>query len=224
MGFGARYGSRMFGQRRTFGVAVAGAALVVSACAGTSDGVTRVRDGDRLVYFELPAGWEVIGDDQLAGLAGTPFVVQSDDLVLPILSRVVFHGQETGAGLGAADVSLSPVPIGTAAVRSISASQRDLISRYWLAEAVLAYHEEPVAQELLKQDITVAAGYDGVQLVVAYNDSETQADAAVAFVSVTDPEARRMFSIAIGCSLECYGENQAQILDIIDSWLVNTDA
>lgn len=208
---------------RTISLAIV-VALIAAGCGeGSGEGLTRVRDDGRLVYFELPGGWDVLSEETLASVTGTPFVVQNDDLVLPVLSRIVF--QRAGSDVKLADdISLSSVPVGSSAVRSISASQRDVISRYWLAESVLSYHELPVTQELLKQDISVADGYDGVQLVVAYNDSATSADAAVAFVSVTDPQARRMFSIAIGCSLECYGEYQDEILDIIDSWLVNTDA
>ena len=158
----------------------------------------------------------------LEALPATPFVVQTGEVNLPILSRVVFEGTTAPDGAALADISTSNVPVGSAVVRSISTSQRDQISRFLLAELVLDYHNQPVAQEVLKQDVEVAADFDGVQVVVLYNDGVSQADAGVAMISITDPEVRRMFSIAVGCSLECFGEHQTVITDVIDSWLVNT--
>ena len=34
--------------------------------------------------------------------------------------------------------------------------------------------------------------------------------------------SNRLFTIAVGCTLDCFGENQATINEIVDSWLVNT--
>ena len=126
------------------------------------------------------------------------------------------------AGIPGANVSNQEYPVGSAVVRAIPASQRDQISRYWLAELVLPYHAQPVAREELKQDITLGEGFDGVQLIVTFNDATTSADAAVILISITDPDVEAMYSIAVGCSIECFNENLDAIIAVIDSWLVNT--
>ena len=91
-----------------------------------------------------------------------------------------------------------------------------------VAESVVAYHAQPVASEELKQDISVGDGFDGVQLIVVFNDATTGLDAAVMLISVTDPEVSQMYSIALGCSISCFNAHIDQIVATVDSWLVNT--
>ncbi len=74
----------------------------------------------------------------------------------------------------------------------------------------------------LNEDIELSEDFDGIQVIVAYNDPNTGSDAAVSFVSVTDPAVTKLFTIAVGCTLDCFGENQTTINAIVDSWLVNT--
>lgn len=198
-------------------------ALVGAACGSSADsGLQSVRDPDRLMFFQVPEGWTVFAPADLEGVTTTPFVSQDAELTLPVRSRVVFQGIGRDAGVPDDNVSDSEYPVGSAVVRTIPASQRDQISRYWLAELVVPYHGQPVASEELKQDISLGDGFDGVQLIVAYNDSTTSTDTAVFFISVTDPEVTTMYSIAVGCSVACFNANIDAILGVIDSWLVNT--
>ncbi len=198
-------------------------ALVATACAsGTDSGMQSVRDSASLVFFEVPSEWAVFQSSDLQGVTETPFVSQATELTLPVVSRVVFQGVGRDAGIPGANVSNQEYPVGSAVVRAIPASQRDQISRYWLAELVLPYHAQPVAREELKQDITLGEGFDGVQLIVTFNDATTSADAAVILISITDPDVEAMYSIAVGCSIECFNENLDAIIAVIDSWLVNT--
>jgi hypothetical protein len=199
------------------------ATFLVGACGSGSDsGVQQVRDSAQEMYFEVPEEWAVFLSDDLAGLTDTPFVSQDAALSLPVFSRVVFHAAGPDAGLPAANTSDLDYPVGAAVVRTIPASMRDQISRYWLAELVIPYHSQPVAQEELKEDVTVGDGFDGVKVLVLYNDAATESDAAAFLISVTDPEVEFMYSIAIGCSLACFNEHVQDIVDIVDSWLVNT--
>ena len=200
-------------------------ALVAAACGSSADsGLQSVRDsGDPpSMFFQVPSDWTVFQSSDLEGVTETPFVSQTSDLTLPVASRVVFQGIGADAGLPDANVSDAEYPVGSAVVRTIPASQRDAISRYWLAELVVPYHGQPVASEELKQDISLGGGFDGVHLIVAYNDAATDTDAAVVLISVTDPEVSRMYSIAVGCSLSCFNDNVDAILAVVDSWLVNT--
>ena len=198
-------------------------ALTASACAsGTESGLQSVRDSAQLMFFEVPSDWSVYHSSELEGVIETPFVVQGTDLTLPVVSRVVFQGVGRDAGVPAANVSALEYPVGAAVVRSIPASQRDQISRYWLAELVVPYHSQSVAREELKQDISLGEGFDGVQLIVSFNDATTSSDAAVILISITDPAVEQMYSIAVGCSISCFNANVDAIVDVIDSWLVNT--
>ena len=74
----------------------------------------------------------------------------------------------------------------------------------------------------MKQDISLGEGFDGVQLIVSFNDATTSSDAAVILISITDPAVEQMYSIAVGCSISCFNANVDAIVDVIDSWLVNT--
>lgn len=199
------------------------AASITAACGSSTDsGLQGVRDAERQMFFEIPSDWAVYHSADLAGVTATPFVSQDTDLNLPVFSRVVFQGAGVDAGIPAANTSNLEYPVGAAVVRSIPASMRDQISRYWLAELVLPYHSQPVAQEEVKQDISLGAGFDGVQVLVVYSDADTETDAAAFLISVTDPEVEYMYSFAIGCSLSCFNTHVESIVAAVDSWLVNT--
>lgn len=195
---------------------------VVSACSdGSSQGSTPIRDDARELFFELPSGWTVVPESEVAALGRTPFVAQTN-FTLPVVSRVVFHGPGFAFGDAVQDTSLFGSPVGSAVVRTIPEGSRDFISRYLLAELVVPYHSQPIATEHFKQDIVLADGYEGVQLLISYAETEEQEPAAVLFTVVTDPDDERMYSIAVGCSAECFNTFGEAIASIIDSWLVNT--
>jgi hypothetical protein len=196
-------------------------ALVAGCADDSGQGSTPIRDDSRELFFELPSGWTVVPESEVAALGRTPFVAQTS-FTLPVVSRVVFHGPGFAFGDAALETSLFGSPVGSAVVRTIPEGSRDFISRYLLAELVVPYHSQPIATEHFKQDITLADGYDGIQLLVSYAETEEQVPAAVLFTVVTDPDDQRMYSIAVGCSAECFNTHGEAITAIIDSWLVNT--
>lgn len=207
--------------RRVPPVAVVLVALVVSACGSqTDEGLQSVRDENRSMFFEVPSDWTVLHEDDLGGQIDTPFVSQ-ELLDLPVLSRVVFGGGVVVAD-SVANPSEATVPVGAAVTRSISSADRDFISRYLLAEVVFPYHQQATAQVLAKDDLSLGDGFDGVQVVVRYTDAETSEEAVVTLISVTDPDVTVLYSIAVGCSIDCFIDEQQAIIDVIDSWLVNT--
>jgi hypothetical protein len=201
---------------------VLAAVAIASACAESSaQESTPIRDDSRALFFELPSGWTVVPESEVAALGRTPFVAQTS-FTLPVVSRVVFHGPGFAFGDAALDTSLLGSPLGSAVVRTIPEGSRDFISRYLLAELVVPYHSEPIATEHFKQDIELGDGYEGVQLLISYAETEEEVPAAVLFTVVTDPDDQRMYSIAVGCSAECFNTHGEAITAIIDSWLVNT--
>ena len=207
--------------RRLFLVATTLMGLVATACGSDGGGgLQAVRDDGQSMFFQLPADWTVLQEADLAGVAETPFVSQ-DIIDLPIVSRVVFEGGVAGSGV-VIDPAATTVPVGSAVVRSISSGNRDYISRFLLAELVFPYHQQSSAQILTKDDLSLGDGFDGVQVVVRYTDAGTNEQAVVSLVSVTDPEVTKMYSIAVGCTIDCFIDHQQTITDVIDSWLVNT--
>ena len=182
-----------------------------------------ITDADQLTRIDLPAGWEHYSNDALAGIADTPFVVQTEGIEMPVVSRFAFDGAPipTTENL-LAPVSLADFPVGSSVVRRISPDVRDLISRFLLAEVVVPYHSASASDEILKQDVNLGDDHQGVQLVVVYRDPETDQDAGVFMISATNPDVTMLYQVAIGCSLECFEAYAPQITEIVDSWLVNT--
>lgn len=211
--------SRLF-IRLAVSVAVLG--LVAAACSAGESALTTYQDPDQQSLFELPSNWNFYEGENLAGVT-VPFITQGTDFQLPVVSQVAFDGAPArdSANL-TGSISLSQFPLGSATVREIGEGERDFISRFLLAELVVPYHSQLGSQELLKQDFAFDDDFRGVQVAVAYTDAVTEEDAAVYLISVTDPEVTKMYSIAVGCSLDCFDRNQDQILAVVDSYLVNT--
>ncbi|MFQ5966250.1 MAG: hypothetical protein ACE5MI_01420 [Acidimicrobiia bacterium] len=202
--------------------AVATLALVSAACSSSESGSITYQDPDRRSLFELPASWNLYEGDHLAGVT-VPFITQGADFQLPVLSQVAFDGAPSRDSDNlTGSISTAQFPVGSVTVREIGVDERDFISRFLLAELVVPYHSQLGSQELLKQDFSFDDDFRGVQLAVAYTDAVTEQEAAVYLISVTDPGVTKMYSIAVGCSLDCFGRNQTEILAIVDSYLVNT--
>ncbi len=195
---------------------------LLAACSEGESGITTYRDPDRNSLFELPSHWNLYEGESLTGVT-VPFITQGADFQLPVLSQIAFDGAPTPdpANL-TGSVSTSQYPIGTVAVREIGGQERDFISRFLLAELVVPYHSQTGSEEILKTDFEFENDFRGVQLAVAYTDAITEEQAAVYLISVTNPEVTKMYSIAVGCSLDCFGRNQEEIVAIVDSYLVNT--
>ena len=200
------------------------AGLVAGACGGGDDNSLVYKDPDRLTLFEIPSSWHLFTQDELSSITEVPFVVQGQDFTLPVISRVGFAGSPNRdvASL-ALPVSTSDFPVGSAVVRSIGPSLRDLVSRYLLTEVVVPYRSAANSQEIIKSDLQFDDDWEGVQVVVQYTEQATAEDAAVFLASITDPEQSRLFSIAVGCSVDCFNTHIEQIRSIVDSWLVNTN-
>ncbi len=205
-------------------VLVAIVALIAAACGGGDSDSLTYKDPDRLTLFEIPATWNLYTTEDLSAVTEVPFVVQGRDFTLPVISRVAFEGSPSrNVSNLAQPISRLDFPVGSAVVRSIGPSMRDLVSRYLLTEVVVPYRQAPQSQEILKTDLQFADDWEGVQVVVQYTESATSEDAAVFMASITDPEQTRLFSIAVGCSVDCFNTYIEDIRGIVDSWLVNTN-
>ena len=118
-------------------------------------------------------------------------------------------------------VAEADYPIGAASVRQIGDLERDFLSRSMLTQSVVPYATMPNPEEITKEDFSFGNGFDGVRALVSF-ESATGNDLGVAYmISVSDPDDRRIYSIAAGCNRDCFIANQDTITKVVDSWLVN---
>ena len=198
----------------------------MSACGGGADPdrVTYTDPGNQSL-FSMPSDWNLYELAELSGMAQVPFVRPVDSIQLPAISTVVFYAAPVkDVGALSDDLAAADYPVGAATIRSIGSDERDFVSRHLLTQSVLPYRSLGNAQELTKEDFSFGDGFDGVRVLVAYQDEATD-DVGVAYlISVTDAEDRLMYSIIAGCSQDCFVTNQTTIEELVDSWLVNTRA
>lgn len=212
--------SRLHSRSWHFVALIAAISLVGAACGSSSGDATTYKDPD-FSLVEIPNDWHVFSVNDLDGFSEFPFVIQPASGPLPVLSQLTFAGTPTRDTSTLLDpVSLSSYPIGSATVRAIDGDLREQLSRLTLAELVVQYHAQP-HQEFLNEDFAFDR-FEGIKRVVVYTDPVTAQDAAVVLVSVTDPEDTRMYSIGVGCSVDCFNFYNDQINAVVDSWVVNT--
>ncbi len=202
---------------------VAALALAAASCSQGGASTQSITDDENLTRIDLPAGWTPFSNSDLSSIATTPFVVQAPGFEMPVVSRFAFDA----APIPTTDNLIAPLsqadfPIGSSVVRRISPLTRDYISRFMLAEVVAPYHSASEQRELAKKDIDVGDDFKGVQVTVIYKEPGTEQDVGVHLISVTDPDVTTLYQVAVGCSLECFDHYGLQILEIVDSWLVNT--
>ncbi len=219
----ARGGSSMSSRVKTTTIALV-IALVVAACGSASDPdrITYTDPGNQSL-FSIPADWNLYELAELTELPVIPFIESVETLQLPAISTVLFDAAPVkDVSSLSDDIAAAAYPVGAATIRSIGSDERDFVSRNLLTQSVLPYRTLGNAQELTKEDFSFGDGFDGVRVLVAYQD-ESSSEVGVAYmISVTDAEDERMFSIVAGCSQDCFVANQTTIEELVDSWLVNT--
>lgn len=191
--------------------------LALSAACGGQDPSSRTyKDPGLRFIFEVPDGWNLYPDARPGGLAILADAERG--------SRVPFDGfpQANPANL-TTPLSQAPYPLGAAGVRPITEEERDLVSRLWISQTVLPYQQEAGFEEVFKEDYEQADDFEGIRLLVQYREDETNELAAVFMEALTDPEDTTLYSIAVGCSVECFRQHQGDIAEVVSSWKVNTN-
>ncbi len=205
---------------RTLAIAVL--SFVAAACGGVADQIEYKDPADRAL-FKIPNDWHLYSSDELAGLAEVPFVTPTGATPLSVLIQVAFDGAP-GREVSNLDVSVASAryPVGVYTVRSVGFEDRNILSRQLLSEAVLSPLKYTPGQEILTEDFDFGRDYDGIRSFVAFTETATADRGIVYFISVTDPEDTRVFSMAAGCSNACWESYADDIVKVVDSWLVNT--
>jgi hypothetical protein len=201
-------------------IAVGGVlALVLAACSSAEEGVTTYTDPDRLSLIKVPSEWHLYESDETAELESTAFTADIDGL--PIVHSVAFDGAPTRDPENiAAPFMTATYPVGASIIRSVGEEMRDVISRRLLAQVAVPYQGLEITPQF-QEDFEFAEGFDGVRQLATYTDPASGDTAAVYLISVTDDTDEQVYSVAVGCSVECFIDNQDQIVEVVDSWLVN---
>jgi len=198
-------------------------AALLSACSSANASNIRYTDPEQQSLLELPSDWHLYEQDELAGVADLPFMGSVGNIDFPTRSVVAFDGAPSAAAANlTTDLASSPFPIGATSVRTIDTSTRDLISRLILARSVIDFTTYGEVADVSKEDFSFGKGFEGVRRLLALTTTDGQAQAVVYLISVTNPADDRLYSVAVGCSRDCFVENQEEIERVVDSWLVNT--
>jgi hypothetical protein len=201
-------------------------AAMVSACGGAGvQSTVSYTDPGNLSLVELPQAWHTYELDELDSLDDVPFDEPYGGFDYPAVVSTAFDGAPT-RDLGNISVPLveATYPIGSVLVRTVGDIEKQFLNRAALSQTILPYYQFLDATEHVREDFSFGDGFDGVRVLVSYAD-ETGAEVGVAYlISVTNPDDNRMYSIVAGCSRQCYIDNQTQIEQVVDSWLVNKRA
>lgn len=201
-----------------FGLALV---LAASACGGDSSR-TEYKDPNDLALFKVPSDWNVYNATEVSNQPSLPFAINFADSV-PISSIMAFD-----AAPGRNPVNLAkPIasvryPVGTYVVRQVSRSERELLSRGSLESLVLWPEFYTVVARGAEEEVDLGNEFEGIRRILRFEDVTTQDRGMVAFVSVTNPDDSLIYSMAVGCSEVCFDQYNTDIIEVIESWAVNT--
>lgn len=196
-------------------------AMLLTACGGGDPDITVYRDTENRSLFELPKDWNLYRADELSQIAPVPFVPDLGGY-RPI-SFVAFDG---AAGRDLNNLSLdavtSPFPVGAQIIRQISPEEKDLLSRRLMAVSAYDITDPGQGVEIDTWDFTFGRDFEGIAATVGLTAQDGQSQGLVYVLAVTNPEATELYSMAAGCSLECFAREGEQIVAAVESWIVNT--
>ena len=196
-------------------------AMLLTACGGGDPDITVYRDTENRSLFELPKDWNLYRADELSQIAPVPFVPDIGGY-RPI-SFVAFDGA-AGRDLNnlSLDAATSPFPVGAQIIRQISAEEKDLLSRRLMAVSAYDVTNPGQGVEIDTWDFTFGRDFEGIGATVGLTTQDGRSQGLVYVLAVTNPEATELYSMAAGCSLECFAREGEQIVAAVESWIVNT--
>jgi hypothetical protein len=109
-------------------------------------------------------------------------------------------------------------------VRQVGEVEKDLLSRAMLTQSVLPYYALSNSEEIIKEDFSFGNGFDGVRVLVAFQDEAATGQGVAYLISVSNEDDTRIYSMIAGCNRECFVAQQETIEKVVDSWLVNKRA
>lgn len=196
-------------------------AMLLTACGGGDPDITVYRDTENRSLFELPKDWNLYRADELSQIAPVPFVPDLGGY-RPI-SFVAFDGA-AGRDLNnlSLDAATSPFPVGAQIIRQISPEEKDLLSRRLMAVSAYDITDPGQGVEIDTWDFTFGRDFEGIAATVGLTAQDGQSQGLVYVLAVTNPDTTELYSMAAGCSLECFAREGEQIVAAVESWIVNT--
>lgn len=199
--------------------------LLLAACSNADSGVVTFTDEERLSRFEIPESWHVYELSELSELEDMPFDEQVQGFSFPAITSVGFDGGPVrDVGNLVAALPEADYPIGSMSVRQVGEVEKDLLSRAMLTQSVLPYYGLSNSEEITKEDFSFGNGFDGVRVLVAFQDEAATGQGVAYLISVSNEDDTRIYSMIAGCNRECFIANQDTIEGVVDSWLVNKRA
>jgi hypothetical protein len=173
----------------------------------------------------LPESWHTYELAELSELEDIPFDEQVQGFSFPAITSVGFDGGPV-RDVSNLERSLAEAeyPIGSMSVRQVGEVEKDLLSRAMLTQSVLPYYGLANSEEITKEDFTFGNGFDGVRVLVAFQDEAATGQGVAYLISVSNEDDTRIYSMIAGCNRECFIANQDTIEGVVDSWLVNKRA
>ena len=203
----------------------AGLAFLLAACSNADSGVVTFTDEERLSRFDIPESWNIYELTELSSLEDLPFDEQVQGFSFPAITSVGFDGGPVrDVSNLAANLPEADYPIGSMSVRQVGEVEKDLLSRAMLTQSVLPYYNLANSEEISKEDFSFGSGFDGVRVLVAFQDEAATGQGVAYMISVSNEDDTRIYSMIAGCNRECFIANQETIEGVVDSWLVNKRA
>lgn len=204
-------------------VLAAAFAVILSACGGGGNPETiTYRDVENRSLFELPNDWHLYRADELVQVAPVPFLPDTGG---NILSFVAFDGA-AGRNLGnvAVDAAASEFPVGAQIIRQIGDTERNDISNRSMALSAYNAYTAGLGVEMLNliDDPEFDRNYDGIRGYLGVTLQDGTLEGVIYVRAVHNPEVTELYSMAAGCSVDCFTRERDAIEEAVNSWVVNT--
>ncbi len=203
-------------------IPVVGLALALAACAGGDPDKVTYRDTENRSLFELPRDWNLYRADELVQAQSVPFLPNAGGAMV---SYVAFDGA-AGRNLsnlvtGAAE---SPYPLGAQIIRQITPEEKNLLSNQFMAESAYATYSPSLGVQIidLTADPAFDRDYDGIRGYLGVTQGDNSLEGVIYLRAVHNPDVTELYSIAVGCSIECFTREREDIEQAVNSWVVNT--
>lgn len=196
--------------------------LLLAACAGGDPDMITYRDIEDRSLFELPREWHLYRADELIRTGPLPFLPDTGG---SMLSYVAFDGA-AGRSLDnlITSAAASPYPLGAQIIRRISPEEKNLLSNRFIAESAYDTYSPGLGVQIidLVEDPSFDRDYDGIRGYLGVTQGDNSLEGVIYVRAGHNPDVTEMYSMAVGCSLECFTRDRQEIEQAVNSWVVNT--
>ncbi|MGH9182907.1 MAG: hypothetical protein ACRDZ9_03670 [Acidimicrobiales bacterium] len=203
-------------------------ALTLAACGGSE--FTYVANREEQVFFKIPEDWGLFEEGEVIIPNENVTAVQAAEL----RDRVWLRGFDGSERPSAGNVLLRSAndPRGYAEVRLLAPDERESVSLVELRRSGFPLDSEtgepidPIAFQAqnpggpvrilhYEDDIVLENGSHGTRVTALLDDDSPSVFDQFTFV---DAATTRRYIFTIGCSIECWTQNEGLIAEIADSW------